>query len=99
VTEQIVYTIPQVQEIAKTGRTKLYEEINAGRLNVCKVGRKTLVTHDQLRDWLRRCEVGGDAAPTLRVRARAEAPKTEPLHDEHVKCWRRAKRAAKAAAK
>jgi predicted DNA-binding transcriptional regulator AlpA len=35
-----------------------------------------------------------------RVRPKAEAAKTEatktgPLHDEHVKCWRRAKRAAK----
>ena len=112
-TEQTVYTIPQLQEISKTGRTKLYEEINAGRLKVCKVGRKTLVTADQLRDWLRRCEVGSDAAPALRVRPRAEVvaasrdalrppPKVEPkpeLHDAHVRCYRRAKRAAKGATK
>jgi excisionase family DNA binding protein len=34
------------------GKTKLYEEIGAGRLRAVKFGKKTLIPTDQLRTWL-----------------------------------------------
>jgi hypothetical protein len=34
------------------GRTKAYEEINAGRLKARKAGRRTLITADDAEDWL-----------------------------------------------
>jgi excisionase family DNA binding protein len=95
--EDIVYTIPEVERASKTGRTKLYEEIAAGRLKVTKVGRKTLVTSDQLRDWLRRCEQATPPAPLARALKTAAAawappaPKTAPLHDAHVREFERVK--------
>jgi excisionase family DNA binding protein len=35
------------------GRTKAYEEINAGRLRARKVGTRTIITDDDAEDWLR----------------------------------------------
>jgi excisionase family DNA binding protein len=34
------------------GRTKIYEEINAGRLRALKVGNRTLISADAAEDWL-----------------------------------------------
>jgi hypothetical protein len=36
------------------GRTKAYEEINAGRLKARKAGRRTIITSDDAEDWLSR---------------------------------------------
>jgi len=36
------------------GRTKAYEEINAGRLKARKAGRRTVITADDAEDWLSR---------------------------------------------
>jgi hypothetical protein len=36
------------------GRTKAYEEINAGRLRARKAGRRTIITADDAEDWLNR---------------------------------------------
>lgn len=45
------------EEIANIGTTTGYKEVNAGRLIVTKVGRKTLVTPERGREWLRSREV------------------------------------------
>jgi hypothetical protein len=36
------------------GRTRTYEEINAGRLKARKSGRRTIITADDAEDWLSR---------------------------------------------
>jgi hypothetical protein len=36
------------------GRTKAYEEINAGRLKARKAGRRTIITADDAEEWLSR---------------------------------------------
>jgi Helix-turn-helix domain len=41
-------------EIYGVGRTKAYEEINAGRLRARKAGRRTIITADDAEDWLGR---------------------------------------------
>jgi hypothetical protein len=44
-------------ETYSIGRTKAYEEINAGRLRVRKAGRRTIITTDDADDWLSRLPV------------------------------------------
>jgi excisionase family DNA binding protein len=46
------YRIEQVIAQAGIGRTKLYQEINAGRLKAVKAGRRTLIMADSLNAWL-----------------------------------------------
>lgn len=60
--QPLAYTIADVAQIARTGRTKLYAEINAGRLRVVRIGRKTLIRDEELRRWLKAHEVGTEPA-------------------------------------
>ncbi|MGX1306979.1 hypothetical protein AB7M35_001699 [Amorphus suaedae] len=64
-------------EWAGLGRTKVYEEIAAGRLPVFKVGRRTLITMNSAQGWLHRasgCAVKSVAEPadpaSVRTRGR-----------------------------
>ena len=54
--DDLAFTIDEAARIAKTGRTKLYEEIGAGRLVVARIGRKTLIPAHRLREWLAAAE-------------------------------------------
>ena len=36
------------------GRTRAYEEIKLGRLQACKIGRRTVILEDHAEAWLRR---------------------------------------------
>ena len=51
-----VYTIPEFGERYGPGKTRTYQEINAGRLIASKVGRSTLITHDNAEDRLANLE-------------------------------------------
>lgn len=55
-TARLNHTVPQAAELANASRSKLYEEIKAGRLRILKLGRKTLITNEALGDWLRALE-------------------------------------------
>ena len=46
------YSIDDVIEITSLGRSSVYEEIRLGRLRSRKLGRRTLILHDDLADWL-----------------------------------------------
>lgn len=50
--ESLAYTIKRACEVADVGRTKLYEEIAAGRIKTRKLGRRVLILSDDLRAWL-----------------------------------------------
>jgi|GEM_PF-2887600 len=54
--ENLAYTVDEACRAARIGRTRLYEEIGAGRLVVSRVGRKTLIPAHRLREWLDSCE-------------------------------------------
>ena len=54
--EHVLFSIPRLLDIADISRTRLYEEINAGRLRIVKVGRRTLITQAALKAWLEQLE-------------------------------------------
>ena len=54
--EHVLFSIPRILDIADISRTRLYEEINTGRLRIVKVGRRTLVTRTALDAWLEQLE-------------------------------------------
>ena len=49
---RLAHNIDEVSDVSGSGRTKIYEEIKAGRLKARKLGRRTLVLDHDLRDWL-----------------------------------------------
>jgi len=49
---KITYGIADVVEATSVGRSKIYEEIKAGRLKTFKIGTRTLVTAENLYAWL-----------------------------------------------
>jgi excisionase family DNA binding protein len=51
-----VFTIEEALHASKVSRTRLYKEINAGRLRVIKNGRRTLISEWALRAWLEALE-------------------------------------------
>lgn len=46
------YTIEETSKITGLGRTRLYEELNSGRLKGVKAGRRTLIPHANIIQWL-----------------------------------------------
>jgi hypothetical protein len=50
---RLAYSIPQLAEYAGIGRSMLYAEIGAGRLIASKAGRRTIVTRENAKAWLR----------------------------------------------
>ena len=46
------FTLPQFLNWAQIGRTKAYQEIDAGRLKIRKLGRKTLILRKDAEAWL-----------------------------------------------
>jgi excisionase family DNA binding protein len=51
-TDPLAVPIPEAARICGVGRSKLYDEINKRNLRILKVGRRTLVTMEDLRAWL-----------------------------------------------
>ena len=49
ITEPLAYSVDDACRVSSLGKTKLYELINEGRLQVRKVGKRTLVSAASLR--------------------------------------------------
>lgn len=49
----VKYSVDEACERMGIGRSKLYEEINAGRLESIKEGRRTFITEESVRSWER----------------------------------------------
>ncbi len=45
-------SVSEVCEWTGLGRTRLYEEMNSGRLRSVKIGRRRLIPEQALADWL-----------------------------------------------
>lgn len=50
---RIAFTIAEVAKAAGVGRTTVFEEIRHGRLVARKMGRRTIITADELDAWLK----------------------------------------------
>jgi excisionase family DNA binding protein len=50
--QRVCYPIEDAMAAIGIGRTKIYQEIESGRLEVVKVGRKTLVPAKSIDAWL-----------------------------------------------
>ena len=48
----LAHTIMGVCKASNTGKSKIYEEIGAGRLKAHKIGRKTIILDSDLQAWL-----------------------------------------------
>ena len=49
---RLAYSIAGAVQVTSVGRSKLYEEIKAGRLKTFKVGTRTLIAASDLTEWL-----------------------------------------------
>lgn len=54
--EKEVYWISEFSEAYGPSRSKVYEEINRGRLRVFKIGRRTAITKAAAIEWVKLCE-------------------------------------------
>ena len=50
-------SIRQFSQRYGPGRTKVYEELKAGRLRARKNGKRTIITEDDAEDWLQHLPV------------------------------------------
>lgn len=50
--EPLVYTVEDLMQVARVGRTLIYKEIKAGRLRVSKLARRTLIPVEEAKRWL-----------------------------------------------
>jgi excisionase family DNA binding protein len=50
--ERLAYNISEACQVARTGRTAVYEAIRTGQLRAVKRGRRTLILSIDLRRWL-----------------------------------------------
>jgi excisionase family DNA binding protein len=48
----LAYSIAEACEVARIGRTSIYEAISSGELIARKNGRRTVILSDDLRRWL-----------------------------------------------
>lgn len=51
-TQKGAYSVTEFMAWASIGRTKFYQEVNAGRLKIRKIGSKTVVTAFDAEAWL-----------------------------------------------
>ncbi len=63
---KLAYDLDELAEQSGLGKTKIYQEIAAGRLRAVKCGKSTRVTDEDARSWLR-------SLPALKLAAKTEA--------------------------
>ena len=55
----LAYSIAEACAVSSVGRTSLYAAIGRGELKARKVGRRTLITAEDLKSWLDSCSTSG----------------------------------------
>lgn len=57
-----VYSIPEGAKQAGIGRSKMYEEINDGKLHTFKIGKRHLIAAEDLDAYIQKCRNASVAA-------------------------------------
>jgi excisionase family DNA binding protein len=52
--QKLAFSIREACELLSLGRSRVYQELKAGRLRFVKVGGRTLIPEVELRAWLER---------------------------------------------
>jgi len=60
--KKLSYTVGEMVAATGLGRSRLYEEIRAGRLRIVKAGRRTLILAIDLEKWLASLPAGSPQA-------------------------------------
>jgi excisionase family DNA binding protein len=55
--DPLLHDIPEAGRLLHCGRTTVYELIRGGQLRTIKVGRRTLIPHSSLLEFIDRAEV------------------------------------------
>lgn len=55
---RLLHTIPGAQEQLGIGRSTVYELIASGAIRTVKIGRRTLIAHDELARYVDRLKAG-----------------------------------------
>jgi len=58
--DQLLFTVADVARLTRIGRTTLYQEMQAGRLKVVRIGRAVRITRAELDRWIRDLEAMND---------------------------------------
>ncbi|MGD9472053.1 MAG: helix-turn-helix domain-containing protein [Novosphingobium sp.] len=69
--EPICVKVNEAARMIGVGRTKLYELIAAGEVDVVKLGNSTRVTTESLRELIKRQYMSGQGRPALRLQSKA----------------------------
>lgn len=62
---KLAYSIKEACEVSSLGRTTIYAHIKAGRLEIVKVGGRTLIPAAALESFLRGCPINSAITGTL----------------------------------
>jgi excisionase family DNA binding protein len=62
--QKVAYSIHEALKATGLGRTRLYQEIRSGRIQIVKVGRRTLIPSRSLEQWLTTLSAGKDFSKT-----------------------------------
>lgn len=60
---KVAYSIAEFCELVSLGRSRVFEEIRDKRLQIVKVGRRTLIPAQAVTAWLERLTSGTGEAP------------------------------------
>jgi len=52
-TEKLAYSIPEIAKLTGLSVSYLYRLSSEGKLPICKIGSRCLITSDDLNNWLR----------------------------------------------
>jgi excisionase family DNA binding protein len=76
--ERLTCTVPEACDATGLGRSKIYEEIGAGRIQTAKIGKRTLIVVSSLLTLVEACtasvpHLAAPRAPSTTLRKIAEA--------------------------
>ncbi len=49
---KLAYTVDQLGQASGVGRTKIYQEVKAGRLHPTKLGKRSIILAEDAKAWL-----------------------------------------------